>query len=352
MARQSKWIRRALTTLAVLVIVVAAGHVYVRGFDLAGQPPADPGTTVADLAFVRDGVREPRGRVLAVVTSTAEIGDSGRKAGFELTELARAWYVFVANGYAVDIASPRGGMPPMNLDDGLVAADHAFLNDADARRKLAGSLPLAEVDASAYAAVYFAGGKGTMFDFAGNPDIQRIVGDVHARGGVIGAVCHGPAALLEVRLADGTRLVDGRRLTGFTNAEELFLIENARTLFPYLLQDRLVEYGARFVEGPLYLDNTVVDGLLVTGQNPWSTWSVAEGMIRALGHEPVPRERTGEETAVQLLGIYHADGIGAARRAKAQLSEADRRLLLMHALVAGMQWNLRDSWHVMRLARP
>ena len=348
----NRWKKTLLAGLASVLVLAGIGWLYVRGFELHEQPLADPLSRAGDLAFVRDGVRESRGRVLAVVTSTAGIGDSGRKAGFELTELARAYYVFVANGYAVDIASPRGGAPPMRLDDELVAADHAFLNDTEARQKLEHSMPLARVDAAGYAAVYFVGGKGTMFDFADDADIQRIVRDVYQAGGVVGAVCHGPAALLEVRLDDGRRLIEGRRLTGFSNAEELFLLKDARQLFPYLLQDRLTGNGARFIEGPLYLDNTVVDGRLVTGQNPWSTWSVAEAMVEALGHVPVPRERTGEEIGVQLLAVYHVEGADAARRAKAGLGDADRRLLLMHALVAGMQWHLRDAWHVLGLARP
>ncbi len=341
-----------LAAFAIGLALAGAGYLYMRSLDLDAQAPADPRSEAGDLAFVRDGVRESRGRVLAVLTSTDAIGDSGKKAGFELTELARAYYVFLANGYAVDFASPRGGHPPMRTDDGLGAADHAFLNDDEARRKLEHSMPVAQVDAADYAAVYFVGGKGTMFDFADNVDIQRIVRDVYRAGGVVGAVCHGPAALLEVRLDDGRRLIEGRRLTGFSNAEELFLLEDARQLFPFLLQDRLGENGAHFIEGPLYLDNTVVDGRLVTGQNPWSTWSVAEAMIGALGHVPVPRERTIEEAGVQLLAVYHAEGADAAYRAKPGLGDADRRLLLMHALVAGMRWQVRDAWHVLGLARP
>jgi putative intracellular protease/amidase len=280
------------------------------------------------------------------------IGTSGKKAGFELTELSRAYLVFQANGFEVDIASPLGGEPPMRLDDGLVEADHAFLNDAHAMQKLERSLPLAVIEAGDYAAVYFVGGKGTMFDFPDNSDIQRIVRQVYEAGGVIGAVCHGPAALLNVRLGNGNRLIDSRRLTAFTNAEELFLIGNARELFPFLLQDRLREHGARFQEGELYLDNIVVDGRLVSGQNPWSTWSVAEAMIRALGHEPVARQRTAEEASVALLHTYYRDGSDAALRMRHDASDWDREFLLMHALVAGMQWRLGDAFILQRLARP
>ncbi|KRA46262.1 type 1 glutamine amidotransferase domain-containing protein [Pseudoxanthomonas sp. Root630] len=348
-----RWIKRIATVGGVLALVVGIGaFAYVHTLDLDGQPPADARSTVADLDFMRDAALPPRGRILAVVTSTSHFPGGEKKAGFELTELARAYYVFRANGYDVDIASPRGGPPPMRVDDeDMVAADHAFLNDAEARKNLDASLPLREVDPARYAAVYFVGGKGTMFDFPDNVDIQRLVREVYQAGGVVGAVCHGPAALLEVTLDDGSPLLRGRRVAGFSNDEELFLIEDARTRFPYLLQDRLVEKGARYVEGPMYLDNTVIDGRIVTGQNPWSTWSTADAMVRALGHEPAARAPGRDEQAVKILAAYHRDGIDAARRVRKAHPEADKHLLLMHALVAGMQGRLGEAWHLQALAR-
>lgn len=348
-----RWIKRGLLAcVAVVLLLVMSGVVYVQTLDLDSQSPADPASTVADLDFMRHALPPTRGRILAVVSSTEYFPDGTKPAGFELTELARAYYVFKANGYDVEIASPQGGAPPMRLDgEDMVEADHAFLNDADARRKLAASLRTDAVDASRYAAVYFVGGKGTMFDFPQDQAIQALVRQVYQAGGVVGAVCHGPAALLDVVLDDGVPLLRGRQVTGFTNAEELFLIRDARMRFPYLLQDRMTEIGARHVEAPMYLDNTVVDGRLVTGQNPWSTWSTAEAMVRALGHEPVARTQTREELAVQVLAAYHKDGIDAARKARDARPQADKRLLLMHALVAGMQGRMGDAWWLQALAR-
>lgn len=327
-----RWIKRSLLSCAALLAtLVIGGFAYVHALDLDSQPPARADSTVADLDFMRGTMPATRGKILAVVTSTSHFPDGQKKAGFELTELARAYYVFRANGYEVDIASPQGGSPPMRRDDeDMVAADYAFLNDAEARRKLEASLVLRSVDPAHYAAVYFVGGKGTMFDFPDDTDLQRVVRSVYQAGGVIGAVCHGPAALLEVVLDDGAPLLRGRRVAGFSNAEELFLIKDARERFPYLLQDRLVEKGAHYVEGPMYLDNTVVDGRLVTGQNPWSTWSTAESMVRALGHAPVARAPGRDEQAVRVLAAYHRDGIGAARALRSAHPEADTRLLLMH----------------------
>lgn len=349
MGRWIKWIATACGALVLVVCIV--GFAYMRALDLDSQPAAEARSTVAELDFMRNAVAGSRGRILAVVTSTSHFPDGGKKAGFELTELARAYYVFLANGYEVDIASPRGGLPPMRRDDeDMVPADHAFLNDAGARRKLAASLRVADVDASRYAAVYFVGGKGTMFDFPDNPGIQRLVRQVYQSGGVLGAVCHGPAALLEVTLDDGKPLLRGRRVAAFSNAEELFLMEDARARFPYLLQDRILKKGGRYVEGPMYLDNTVIDGRIVTGQNPWSTWSTAEAMVRALGHVPVTRAPGRDEQAVRVMAAYHRHGIAAARQVRAALPEADKRLLLMHALVAAMQGRADDAWHLQALA--
>lgn len=346
-----KFLAWASATLVVLVAALAvAGWAAVRSLDLDAEPRGNPLATAADLDFVRNRTAGRRGRILAVLSSTAHFDQGRRRGGYELTELARAYWVFVANGYEVDLASPNGGEPPQVLDEGLTDADHAFLNDPEAQSRLANTITLAQVDPSRYAAVYFVGGKGAMFDFPGNPDIARIVREVAPRG-VVGAVCHGPAALLDLTLADGRPLLQGRRVTGFSNAEELFLIDDARKLFPFLLQDALSAAAERFVEGPMYLDNTVVDGRLITGQNPWSTWSVAEAMVRALGHEPVPRLATAEEVAVQLLGTFHAEGIDAALASKATSPHASKHLLLMHAVVAAMQMDLRQAWQLQRLAR-
>jgi hypothetical protein len=144
------WKKLGIATglLAGLILLLGlACLLYVRSLDLDQEPMADPAATVADLDFLAARPTEQRGRILAVVSSAERFPD-GRRAGYELTELSRAYWVFVANGYEVDIASPRGGEPPMVKDDDLVEADYAFLNDPAARARLTGSLPLAQVDSS------------------------------------------------------------------------------------------------------------------------------------------------------------------------------------------------------------
>ncbi|MES2325221.1 MAG: type 1 glutamine amidotransferase domain-containing protein [Pseudomonadota bacterium] len=312
-----------------LLVLVLAGCAYARylSFGLDQVPKANPHA----VASVNAGAT--RGRILAVVTS--------KKAGYELTELARAWHVFRANGYDVEIASPQGGTPPVRIDkDDMGDSDYAFLNDKAAQARVAATLRLAEVDPARYAAVYFVGGKGAMFDFPGNPDIARIVAAIAPRG-VVGAVCHGPAALA------GLPAMAGKRMTGFSNAEEFFFRKDAAKVYPFLLEDKI---GAGYTSAPLFLDHTVVDGRVVTGQNPWSTWSTTEAMIAALGHTPVARDVTGEEYSVRMIAAYYRGGMSAARAEQAGVPRFDKMLVLLHALIAGMEWRPVDAFQLQRLA--
>ena len=312
-------------------------------------------TRVSDLPYLQNAISEERGKILAVVTSTDVMGSSGKSTGFELTELARAYYVFRANGFEVDIASPRGGLPPMVIDgDDMGAYDYAFLNDAEAQARLASSIPLKNVNSSEYEALYFVGGKGAMFDFPNNEDIQTLTAQVYQAGGIIAAVCHGPAALVGVTLDNGKSLVTDKHITSFTNDEELFLIPEAREVFPFLLEDELVESGAVFRAGPRYLEQVSNDDRLITGQNPWSVWSLADTTIRELGYEPVAREITAEENSVSVLRAYEVEGFTAAHTLLRQFQvepgqSVDRLLIAMHGIVAIMDWQLIKLVQLLRL---
>lgn len=338
----------ALGLVAFLIVAVAGFALWWSSVDLGSQPVPDPKTTPSQLAYLSQTVTEDRGTILAVVTSTGRAGDIN--TGYELTELARAYYVFKANGYDVQIASPKGGPAPVNIDDELTEPDYAFLNDPEAQRLVRRTQKLADVDHADFVAVYFVGGKGAMFDFAGNPDAQNLAANIYDAGGVVGAVCHGPAALIGARLADGAMLLDGKAVAGFTNDEELFLIPEARSVFPFLLEDGLKADGARYSNAPKYLAHTVSDGRLVTGQNPWSTWSMAEAMVRALGHQPVVRAPSPEELANDILATYHADGLEAALSERNSKAGRDKRHILLHALIALMDGQLMRAYEIQRLA--
>ncbi len=315
------------------------------------------GVLPSSLPYLNEKPSQIRGKILAVVTSTDSIGSSGKRTGYELTELAQGYSVFVANGFEVDIASPLGGEPPMIRDEeDMGVYDYAFLNDPIAQRKLKVTLVMDSVRIEDYEAIYFVGGKGAMFDFPDHPTIQRFIKTLHERGKVIGAVCHGPAAMVNVRLSDGTPFLKGRQVCSFTNREELFLIQDARELFPFLLQDKLIEKGAAFSEGPMYLENVVIDGTLVTGQNPWSSWATAEAMVRQLGYEPKKREKSAAENTVSVLNVYEKEGYAKAKLLikkfnKGEIQGIDRNLLAMHVLVAAMQWKISRGLEIIGLLR-
>jgi putative intracellular protease/amidase len=349
-------IKITLISILSLIILLVAFVFWFRSLIPANTHHQDLTTTQPqDLAYLSQGVKEHRGKILAVVTSTDVMGTSGKSTGYELTELARAYYVFEANGFTVDIASPKGGKPPVVLDDDDMGKfDYAFLNDTLAQSKVDNSIAIAEVDKSQYQAVYFVGGKGAMFDFPENAAIKSLVSNYYQAGKVVGAVCHGPAALVNVTLDDGTPLLANKTVASFTNDEELLLIPDAKEVFPFLLQNKLIEQGATFDAGHVYLDNMVQDGNLITGQNPWSVWSVAESMIEQLGYQPAQRQITAEENTLRIIATYEDQGIEQAKASITSMlsnqdQSFDRMLLAVHTIVYAMQWQLGKSIDMLRL---
>lgn len=345
-------LKKILISLAVICGACFTFIIWIKGL-IPPQEQDFSNTTASELHYLQQGPDVKRGKVLAVVTSTEVMGNSTKPTGYELTELARPYYVFTANGFVVDIASPKGGKPPALIDkDDMGPFDYAFLNDREAQQKVDNSIPIDQVSAGDYQAIFFVGGKGTMFDFPDNTDIQTLVRDFHKNGKVIGAVCHGPAALANVTLDNGEPLIAGRQISAFTNEEELFLIPDAAQRFPFLLEDRLREQGAIFQSGPTYLEQVSVDGQLITGQNPWSTWLAAERMVEAMGYTPRPRQITPAEQTVELLLTYEQQGYEKAREKLQKLrdrKDLDRRLLAMHGMVSAMRWEPGKTLDIIRL---
>lgn len=224
-----------------------------------------------------------------------------QRPGYEFDELSQAWLVFKANGLQVEVASPKGGAVEADKYNPDEPFNAALLADAQAMRQLADTKTTAAVEASDYAAVYVVGGKGAMFDLPRDEALQRLLATVWDNGGIVAAVCHGPAALAEVRLADGSLLVAGRKLTGFSNEEEAVFGKKWATQFPWLLEDALRQRGAQWQEAPLMMPKLVVDGRLITGQNPYSTTAVAEAIVRATGRAPVIRTPWRDETSMALV---------------------------------------------------
>ncbi|OWV80624.1 dihydroxyacetone kinase [Rhizobium sp. R635] len=215
--------------------------------------------------------------ILCVVTSHPIRGDSGEPTGFAMVELTHPLEVFKAAGIPVEIASIRGGHPPIDFFDLSDPINDRFWKDKEFRGALAHSLVLADLNPSRYSAVFFAGGHGTMWDFAESSAVQKIVREIWEAGGIVSAVCHGPAALVNARLSDGSYLVAGKRLAAFTDEEEAEV--KYTEVVPYLLASTLKERGALHQPAPNWSENVVIDGRLVTGQNPASAHGVGKALV-------------------------------------------------------------------------
>ncbi|WP_165252883.1 type 1 glutamine amidotransferase domain-containing protein [Paludisphaera soli] len=225
-------------------------------------------------------------RILAIVTSADEYEKAGYRTGLWLGELTHFTDVLEEAGYTVDVASPKGGKVPLDpesLAQAVLAQggtleryqDRAYMDRLDR------SLSLAEVDPARYDAIYLTGGHGTMFDFPDSPELQRLVAAFHEAGKVVSAVCHGPGGLLNVRLADGSLLLAGRKATGFSWNEEAKV--QRQEVVPFNLEEELQSRGAEYSKAWFALASHVVeDDRLITGQNPASAEGVGHAVLKRL----------------------------------------------------------------------
>ena len=267
-------------------------------------------------------------KVLLVISSEGR--DAGKtRPGFEMDEFAKAWLTLRANGLQVDVASPAGGAPEAERYN--PADDHIQRLQADAlaTAALQRTRRTQDVAVGEHAAVLVIGGKGAMFDLPRDAALQRMLAAHYQAGGVLAAVCHGPAALVPLKLADGQALVKGRRLTGFTDEEEAVFGKRWAAEFPFLLETRLRELGALWQEAPLMMPNVVVDGRLITGQNPFSTVPVAEAIVRALGRTPVALQPFRDDASLALVERWLA-----GERAPVQAALREHKALYKPDLIA------------------
>jgi putative intracellular protease/amidase len=218
--------------------------------------------------------------ILCVVTSHPIRGDTGEPTGFAMVELTHPLEVFEAAGIPVEIASIRGGHPPIDFFDLSDPVNDRFWKDKAFRDALAHSLVLADLDPARYSAVFFAGGHGTMWDFADDPVVQTVIREIWEAGGIVSAVCHGPAALVNAKLSDGSYLVANKKLAAFTDAEEAEVKYDK--VVPYLLASTLNDRGALHQPAPNWSENVVTDGRLITGQNPASAHGVGKAIVDKL----------------------------------------------------------------------
>ncbi len=215
-------------------------------------------------------------KVLMVLTNQEQFSD-GTPTGLWLEEAAAPYKIFEKNNIAVDFASVKGGAIP--LDPNSVANDETKTY-ADVVKKLGDSLKLRDVVFENYDGVFIPGGHGTMYDLPNDPDLQNILAFYKEDGRAIGAVCHGPSAFVGAKLKDGSYLIDGVKLTGFTNNEEIAM--KLDEVVPFALQSELEKQGGRFVVAENFTSHVVTDKKFVTGQNPQSSVEVAEAFVKVL----------------------------------------------------------------------
>ncbi|MXN92078.1 type 1 glutamine amidotransferase domain-containing protein [Flavobacterium sp. Sd200] len=220
-------------------------------------------------------------KILFVVTSHDKKGTTGEPTGFYLGEVSHPWEVLHKAGYEIDFVSPKGGKAPVDGFDLTDAVNKEFWENKEYRNKIEHTLTPGQVKVKDYAAIYYAGGHGAMWDLADNTELAKIAAAIYEKGGVVGAVCHGPAGLVNIKLSNGKYLVEGKKVSGFTNEEETAV--KLEKVVPFLLEDKLKSRGGIYEKSGMWQNHSVADQRLVTGQNPQSAKSVGEGILKELG---------------------------------------------------------------------
>lgn len=223
-------------------------------------------------------------RVLMVLTSHDQLGDTGKKTGFWLEEFAAPYYVFKDAGADITLASPKGGQPPLDPKsdepDAQTDATRRFRSDADAQKALASTIPLANVRAEDFNAVFYPGGHGPLWDLAEDTQSIALIEKSFAAGKPLALVCHAPGVLRHTKAPSGEPLVKGRKVTGFSNAEEDGV--QLTKIVPFLVEDMLQQNGGLYAKGADWTPFVLTDGQLVTGQNPASSEPAAKALLQLL----------------------------------------------------------------------
>lgn len=223
-------------------------------------------------------------KILMILTSHDQLGDTGTKTGFWLEEFAAPYYVFKDAGAEITLASPKGGQPPIDpgsdSEDAQTDATRRFKGDAAAQEVLANTRKLSAIDASGFDAIFYPGGHGPMWDLAEDADSTKLIEAFAGDDRPIGAVCHAPAVFKHPKGADGKPVVSGKTVTGFTNGEEEGV--GLTEVVPFLVEDMLIANGANYEKGDDWASFVVTDGKLVTGQNPASSAEAARKLLELI----------------------------------------------------------------------
>ncbi|TXF90651.1 type 1 glutamine amidotransferase domain-containing protein [Neolewinella aurantiaca] len=225
-------------------------------------------------------------KVLFVLTSHDQLGDTGKKTGFWVEEFAAPYYFLKDKGVEITLASPKGGQPPIDPSsedpNNQTPATVRFYDDKATQEVLANTLKLSTVNAADFDAVFYPGGHGPLWDLAEDKDSVALIENFYESGKPVSAVCHAPAVFRHTKGADGKPLVSGKKVTGFSNTEEDAV--QLTDVVPFLVEDMLQENGGSFSKGDDWASYAVQDGLLITGQNPASSELVAEMLLKELNN--------------------------------------------------------------------
>ncbi|MFI8380977.1 type 1 glutamine amidotransferase domain-containing protein [Pseudomonas sp. NPDC079086] len=223
-------------------------------------------------------------KILLVLTSHDQLGDTGHKTGFWLEEFASPYYVFKDAGAQLTLASPKGGQPPLDPKsddpDAQTPATKRFKADPEAQQVLANTLPLSQVKADDFDAVFYPGGHGPLWDLAEDPTSIALIERFQVLNKPVAAVCHAPGIFRHTKAANGLPLVSGKKVTGFSNSEEAAV--QLTEVVPFLVQDMLIANGGHYSSTNDWHSHVAVDGLLITGQNPASSDATAEALMKLL----------------------------------------------------------------------
>lgn len=226
-------------------------------------------------------------KILIVLTSHSELGNSGEKTGFWVEEFAAPYYVLADAGAEITIASPKGGQPPVDpkseLADAQTSATSRYYKDETTMDKVANTVKLSDIKYQDYDAVFYPGGHGPLWDLANDSDSIQLIENFYNHQKPIAFVCHAPAALVHVKAENGEPLVKGKHLTSFSNSEEEAV--KLTKIVPFLLEDELKKNGAHYMKASDWTSYVKQDGLLITGQNPASSEAVAQLLLKTLKGE-------------------------------------------------------------------
>ncbi|OKH53194.1 type 1 glutamine amidotransferase domain-containing protein [Calothrix sp. HK-06] len=219
-------------------------------------------------------------KILIVLTSHATLGNTRKETGYYLPEVTHPEAVFTRNGFSVDYVSPKGGKAPMVGVDITDPVNKAFLDNPEKIAQVENTLAPHQVNPAEYNAIFYAGGHGTMWDFPENTELANIAASIYERGGVVGAVCHGPAGLLNTKLSNGEYLVAGKTVSCFTNEEEAAV--GLTEVVPFLLETKFTELGTCVEKASNFQPKVSVSERLVTGQNPASASLIGKEIVKLL----------------------------------------------------------------------